>query len=344
MHALLRHEVAPARERFDHWREPTAGTFTRIDETDAEHFEIAVRTWELGALSLSSMTFRPRRVLARPVPLRLCQGELPPMGGRQPTRTGRTTELPAGGLVLSDGARPLHAVVTSVHRAVDLVRLQFPEGLLPLAADSAHRLAGRTLSCRTGIGTHLADFLVHLADGTGRPCPADAVRLGKVVLELLAGVVDHALREGGPPSTRSPRHALMVRVQDFIERHLGDAGLSPGTVAAAHHISVSHLYRLFRDQDLTVAEWIRKRRLENCRRELADRGSGGHPIHVIAARWGFADNAHFSRTFRAAYGLPPSDYRRLVTSIPPGRQTTADKDRQQADKNGQRLPTIRLPS
>ena len=34
---------------------------------------------------------------------------------------------------------------------------------------------------------------------------------------------------------------------------------------------------------------------------------------AIAARWGLTDPAHFSRAFRAAYGLPPSEYRREAT-------------------------------
>jgi AraC-like DNA-binding protein len=34
------------------------------------------------------------------------------------------------------------------------------------------------------------------------------------------------------------------------------------------------------------------------------------PISHIAHRWGFADLAHFSRLFKAAYGEAPSVYRR----------------------------------
>jgi AraC-like DNA-binding protein len=32
-------------------------------------------------------------------------------------------------------------------------------------------------------------------------------------------------------------------------------------------------------------------------------------VSAIAARWGLMDAAHFSRAFRAAYGLPPAEYR-----------------------------------
>jgi AraC-like DNA-binding protein len=35
-------------------------------------------------------------------------------------------------------------------------------------------------------------------------------------------------------------------------------------------------------------------------------------VSAIAARWGLVDPAHFSRRFRAAYGVPPLEYRRTM--------------------------------
>ncbi|WP_461012317.1 helix-turn-helix domain-containing protein, partial [Streptomyces capparidis] len=70
-----------------------------------------------------------------------------------------------------------------------------------------------------------------------------------------------------------------------------------------------HLYTLFNAQGLTVAARIRQRRLEHCHRDLADPALRSHPVQAIAARWGFTDPAHFSRTFRAAYGTTPRDHR-----------------------------------
>jgi transcriptional regulator GlxA family with amidase domain len=36
----------------------------------------------------------------------------------------------------------------------------------------------------------------------------------------------------------------------------------------------------------------------------------GTSVGAVAARWGFLDAAHFSRTFRDAFGESPSDWRR----------------------------------
>jgi transcriptional regulator GlxA family with amidase domain len=34
------------------------------------------------------------------------------------------------------------------------------------------------------------------------------------------------------------------------------------------------------------------------------------PVGAVAGRWGFLDAAHFSRSFRDAFGESPSDWRR----------------------------------
>jgi AraC-like DNA-binding protein len=64
-----------------------------------------------------------------------------------------------------------------------------------------------------------------------------------------------------------------------------------------------------------VAGWIRRRRLERCRRDLLDPALRAQPVGVIAARWGLTEPAHFSRLFRAAYGVPPVAYRRMMDNM-----------------------------
>jgi AraC-like DNA-binding protein len=47
----------------------------------------------------------------------------------------------------------------------------------------------------------------------------------------------------------------------FIQEHLGDPELRPAEIAAAYHISLRLLHKLFQEQGTTVAGWIRTRRL-----------------------------------------------------------------------------------
>ncbi|WP_046920150.1 helix-turn-helix domain-containing protein, partial [Streptomyces stelliscabiei] len=59
----------------------------------------------------------------------------------------------------------------------------------------------------------------------------------------------------------------------------------------------------------TVAAWIRARRLEGAGRDLADPSLRTTPIHVIAARWGMPRASDFTRAFRTAHGIAPSEFR-----------------------------------
>ena len=107
------------------------------------------------------------------------------------------------------------------------------------------------------------------------------------------------------------QQAMMVRIQAFIEHHLGDPGLSPAMIAAAHHVSVRTLHNLYEPGEHTVSGWIRHRRLERCRQDLLNPDLRDRPVGSIGTRWGFQDAAVFSRLFRRAYGLPPGEYRTI---------------------------------
>ncbi len=60
----------------------------------------------------------------------------------------------------------------------------------------------------------------------------------------------------------------------------------------------------------TVAAAIRRFRLDRCREELEDRRQRARSITEIAFRWGFNDSAHFSRVFKARFGMSPRAVRR----------------------------------
>jgi len=102
----------------------------------------------------------------------------------------------------------------------------------------------------------------------------------------------------------------------FIDRHLADPDVTPEVIARAHHISVRYLHRLFEAEDITVSRWIQRRRLQECRRELARREVAGRTIAAVARRWGFTSAAHFSRVFRATYGMSPVEWRDSAARAP----------------------------
>jgi AraC-like DNA-binding protein len=143
------------------------------------------------------------------------------------------------------------------------------------------------------------------------------VRLAGNVLDLLGTVLTERL-ECAPTSPDAAHRALMLQITAFVEAHLGEAELSPAEIAAAHHISLRQLHKLFHAGGTTVSGWIRQRRLERCAHDLRDPRWAARPVAAVGARWGYPDPAHFSRLFKASFGLSPRDYRASFP-VPPDR-------------------------
>jgi AraC-like DNA-binding protein len=186
----------------------------------------------------------------------------------------------------------------------------FPPSLLPLPPSALKRLTAMSIPATAGVGDLTAQFLLQLARNVDHYNPAEAARLSTAALEVLATRLAHELDVHDWDTPEARRQALLTTVQGFIQQHLGDPQLSPPAIAAAHHMSLRSLHQLFHDAGLTVAGWIRQRRLECCRRDLADPALAYRPVAAIAARWGYSSASDFSRVFRAAHGLPPAEYRR----------------------------------
>ncbi|GIJ41084.1 helix-turn-helix domain-containing protein [Micromonospora andamanensis] len=183
-----------------------------------------------------------------------------------------------------------------------------PVSAVPLPRAKVSRLlAGRFPP--EGMASLLTQFLLQVTTHPEQFRAADARQLGYMALDLIsATLAQHLDCEQALPA-EVQRQALRARIDAFITEHLGDADLSARTVAAAHHISLRTLYRLWEGEEASVAELIRLRRLDRCRRDLTSPLHASKPIYAIAARWGFLDKTSFTRLFRATYGTSPQDYR-----------------------------------
>jgi AraC-like DNA-binding protein len=200
-------------------------------------------------------------------------------------------------------------------RPTRLLTFMFSKSLLPLPPSRLRQLTAVRIPATTGLGDLTAQFLLQLARNIDHYSPAEAARLSTAALEVLAARLAREFDVHDWSSPQARRQALLTTVQAFIHRHLGDPQLSPAAIAAANHVSLRTLHQLFHDEGLTVGRWIRQRRLEHCRRDLADPALASRPVAAIAARWGFSSAADFSRAFRAAHGMPPAEYRRSARVV-----------------------------
>ncbi|WP_236788217.1 helix-turn-helix domain-containing protein [Amycolatopsis sp. GM8] len=133
---------------------------------------------------------------------------------------------------------------------------------------------------------------------------------GRVAVRNVMDLVVTMLRaELGGPERPGHREAQLREIQAYIEENLDDPRLDPARIAAAHYISPRQLHVLFERADSTVSAWIRERRLEHCRLDLADPRQLDVPVAAIARRWGFHGVSHFGQVFKKGTGITPAAYR-----------------------------------
>lgn len=216
---------------------------------------------------------------------------------------GRETALTSGDMTFYDTDRP-YSLICADGTRISVV--MFPKELLALPADLTARMTATKLGADSPIGAIVRPYVASLSSGISDMPAHPARRLCRGAIDMIATLIEDGL---GGQTTASPHDALLRRVLDYIDEHLVSPDLSPPAIAAAHFISVRHLHALFNDQGTTVSTVIRNRRLERCYDQLIDPRAAERSVTAIALDNGFVDAAHFSRTFRAHYGVPPSAVR-----------------------------------
>ncbi|MFE3827334.1 helix-turn-helix domain-containing protein [Streptomyces sp. NPDC059092] len=287
-----------------------------LSSDHAADFRVHQRLIELGAVSVWPGEFQPLVIRRTPKLIRQSDPEVYQLtlvlkGSGRLVLGRQEATCDAYDFHSNDSSRPSETWTGQEHTKI--VGVQFPKAQLPLPRGRADQTIGRRMSAKEGVGALLAQFLTQLTSNTDQYTPDDAPRLGTVLTDLVAALFAHTLDTDTSLTPETRRRNLTLLIQAFIQQHLHDPDLTPRSIAAAHHISLSYLHRLFQDEDATVASWIRRQRLERARHNLTDPALRTAPIHSIAARWGFTHPADFSRAFRTAYGLPPSDYRHQAT-------------------------------
>lgn len=161
-------------------------------------------------------------------------------------------------------------------------------------------------SARTGIG-RLAGDLMHRAFDEIEECSSDSAEtVGEAIAQLLR---QSLMERAGRPTSLSLREALRDRIKQHVHRNLRDPALSIDQIATALRCSKRTLHKAFSNDGLTLSEYIWRLRLNRCRRDLESPACAWKSITEIAFSWGFSSPAHFSKAFRDAFGVSPTQFR-----------------------------------
>ena len=133
-----------------------------------------------------------------------------------------------------------------------------------------------------------------------------ALVLESISTELLIA----ASRQHARKAERRPPPWLQT-VKEFLHESFSEP---PGLdeLAAAAGVHPTHLTRAFRQfEHCTVGDYVRKVRVEYARQRML---SSGEPLVEIALAAGFADQTHFTRSFKRLTGMTPSEFRRIFVA------------------------------
>jgi len=184
------------------------------------------------------------------------------------------------------------AMAGAVDRVDYLYSFRLPAHSRPQAQTNAVkekiiRLADEVLACaNTSYGLQRQLLLVKL-----------------ILLELMAA--------GGPSRTDTDGPVNQDRIVPALKLVHDNPTRRVGLSEAAHacHISPALLVRLFRAMmGVSFADYARRRRLAALATELR---CSEAKISTLAGRYGFFDGPHLTRMFKSAFGITPSEYRRL---------------------------------
>jgi AraC-like DNA-binding protein len=315
--------------RADEWHEVLGSAFAQLAPERLDDREPGGRLAgaQLGPLAAYQVAGTPQIVRrsttaihrAAADPLKICVQ----LAGRATVhQDGREIVLEPGQLAIYDTGRPYRL---RLEHQWSCAVMAFPRAALDLRAPIIAAAMTHAYPLADGPGAVLASFVTAAVQQRAALYGTAACHLGEAGLHLVAGTLSAAAPPGsvapGDPATA----ALRLRILDYVRGHLADPALSHASVAAAHHMSARTLHRMFEHEASTVTDYIRSRRLAAVLRDLTDPALANRGIAAIAARWCFTDQAHFTRSFRARYGISPSAARRELTAQP-ARPLAAERD------------------
>lgn len=270
---------------------------------------------DLGYLTLTDVGSAPVRVVRTPRMLAGNQDDYFMLSIAQEDsysfQENARSRLRRGDAILLDSTVPFqlradefaHHVVLTLPRA-DATRV------MPIDRERI----GRRIAADNPVLGVLQATISGISAGEDRFDPRLLPELGHTLRELVFSVLrsDERADQAGVNAFLGHR-AQLLRMRDFVQRHLAVPDLSARTVAAAFGVSARYVEIVFREGDTSPARHIREARMEEARRILADPRQQQRSIAAIARSVGIESPTVFTRVFRQFHDITPSEYRRSQT-------------------------------
>lgn len=228
-------------------------------------------------------------------------------GGWRGVYDGRPADGGMGSIRLVDMSRPFDMTTA----AFETLNLAIPRATLDEQVDHID-FHGRVVSEDTATGRILGAHMRAVWDSIETITATEAALAAKAAATLFsAAILAHGEIAGA--DARPVEKMLLASARDFVLGRLADPELTPEAVRQHLGISRSLLYKVFEPAG-GVSAFIQARRLDQAFDEIIRDQSDRKTLAEIGYGLGFRSDAHFSRVFRARFGVTPGRLRRLGAS------------------------------
>jgi AraC-like DNA-binding protein len=299
----------PPREQFPAWCESISPMFDArpIDEIAPPSFSGEFEAYLAGPLVLGGTTFdrhhygrdasriRRDQLNHYHLNLHLSGGYLGRFGDHE-------VDVGSGDITLMDFGQPL---VLQSQRS-ELLVIAIPREAIEFKITPANH-HGLVLRGETGLGQLLGDHIRSLIARLPAMTADEATAAASGSIAMIAACFQ--------PTAATFAHAkytlldsLRNRIRQHIALKLREGEIPSADLCAEFGISRASLYRLFEPFG-GVSAYVQNQRLSHVFTALMNPLQNHRTISAIAFEWGFSSETHFSRAFRKAFGVTPSDAR-----------------------------------
>ncbi|MEQ9694635.1 helix-turn-helix domain-containing protein [Shimia sp. SDUM112013] len=279
---------------------------------DPIHFNGQLSRQAFGHVRMSRLTSDPVNYERRPAHIKEAREEeylitLPRASSVEFRQLGRDVRCDPGGFIIERGDEPYRFMYENPN---DLFVLKVGRKALEERVRQPDRFCAQVFNATSGTAGLFATLVDQAQSNFGSFGNAASETIGRQLLELLGLALDETV-DASTSNLSAVRSAHIARVEKFIRANLKNPDLSPDLIADNCGISKRYLHDLFKDVNGTVSQQIRDQRLIAARDRLAS--APGLPIAEVSYRFGFSDQAQFSRLFKNKFGLTPSAFKAEIS-------------------------------
>jgi AraC-like DNA-binding protein len=296
---------------FQYWADLVCDVYVGLElncrKADRAAFAATISCFDLASIRVSAIAgsghraSRTRKKLGDS-PSDAVFGHLQVEGRTSVTQCGRRADLTPGDLVFYDASSEYE-----IATGPDFSALIFQLNRDAASVSDTSRIICNKLSGQKGLGTPIAKFLGAIPRAAHELPQVEKITLAECTLDLLRTAM--RIVDVSRDAPAKSRHILtqQSRAQRVTDKRLHDPSFDREALADALGVSIRGLTRLFASLQMSPSQYIRMRRLEQCRCALL--APAEMTVTEIALSNGFNDSSHFSNAFRKEFGMSPSAYR-----------------------------------